>query len=259
MFDDIVLEQEQIELLFSLIESLASVPREKRIKFGGTQKPDGTSIIFHGALPGHNISALLGDIEALDHAGLVNLTNLGTGSFKFDVTPMGRKYYEIQRGKFGSPAERIEKQVKTYIEAENFRNTFPLAFEKWSTADSRLWASESLSELSVIGHLCREAMQEFVNVLVDKYQPVNVDTNKAHDIARLKSVLKHCSNTIPSTLLPFLESLISYWGTLNDLIQRQEHAGQKEGSTVDWEDARRVVFHTAVVFLEIDRTLSSTA
>ena len=183
----------------------------------------------------------------------------GTGSFKFDITPIGRRFYEWSRAKTGQPSEQVQKQVKSHVTGDKFRSTYPLAFEKWSKADSRLWASESHGELSVIGHLCREAMQEFVTVLVNKYNPTNVDTDKAHDIARLKAVLKNRSDKIPTTIIPFLEAIISYWGTLADLIQRQEHSGQKEGHAIEWEDARRVVFHTAVVFLEIDRILSATA
>jgi hypothetical protein len=47
-----------------------------------------------------------------------------------------------------------------------------------------------------------------------------------------------------------------YWGTVNDLIQRQEHGAQREGGALAWEDGRRVVFQTAIVMFEIDRSLS---
>ena len=153
MFDNILLEQEQIDLLFALIESLASVPREKRIKFGGAQTSLGTAIIFHAAIPGQNRTALPSDIEVLHHAGLVNMNYTGPSNFNFDITPLGRKYYEFYRGKTGQPSERIENQSKIHVTTDKFRSTYPLAFEKWSKADSRLWASESHGELSVIGHL----------------------------------------------------------------------------------------------------------
>jgi hypothetical protein len=85
-----------------------------------------------------------------------------------------------------------------------------------------------------------------------------MDENVAHIVARLKAVLNYLGSDIPSTLKPFLDSIVSYWGTLSDLVQRQEHAGQKEGQPVTWEDARRIVFHTAIVFLEIDRAISTS-
>jgi hypothetical protein len=52
-----------------------------------------------------------------------------------------------------------------------------------------------------------------------------------------------------------LDALLAYWGEVNDLLQRQEHGGQKEGEPLTWEDGRRAVFHTAIVMYEIDRTL----
>lgn len=55
---------------------------------------------------------------------------------------------------------------------------------------------------------------------------------------------------------PFLEAVVAYWGTVADLIERQEHGAQKEGEALTWEDARRIVFHTAIVMFEVDRSLS---
>jgi hypothetical protein len=52
-----------------------------------------------------------------------------------------------------------------------------------------------------------------------------------------------------------LDALLAYWGTTSDLAQRQEHGAQKEGEVLTWEDSRRLVFHTAIVMVEIDRTL----
>lgn len=53
-----------------------------------------------------------------------------------------------------------------------------------------------------------------------------------------------------------MEALLAYWGTVSDLVQRQEHGGQKEGEPLEWEDARRAVLHTAVVMFEVDRVLT---
>jgi hypothetical protein len=45
------------------------------------------------------------------------------------------------------------------------------------------------------------------------------------------------------------------YATVSDLVQRQEHAGQREGEPLVWEDGRRIVFQTAIVMFEIDRSL----
>jgi len=33
-------------------------------------------------------------------------------------------------------------------------------------------------------------------------------------------------------------ALLAYFGTVSDLIQRQEHRAQKQGTPLNWEDAR---------------------
>jgi hypothetical protein len=55
---------------------------------------------------------------------------------------------------------------------------------------------------------------------------------------------------------PFLDALIAYWGTVSDLLQRQEHGAQREGHDLVNEDARRVVFHTCLVIYELDRAIT---
>ncbi len=257
MFEQILLEPEQITLLSSFIEMLRNIPREKRIKFIGSRMSDGRSSVIHPYAPGQNLTILLEDIEILNREGLVNLSYKESGSFNFSITPLGLKYYEYQQTQTVPISMRIEKPLRNYLEGDRLRQVYPLAFDKWSKAESKLWSTDTQDELSIVGHLCREAMQEFVTCLVDKYKPLNVDEDKSRDISRLRCVINHCANHLPKTIVPFLDSIISYWGTLNDLVQRQEHAAQKEGLAVNWEDARRVVFHTAVVFLEIDKVLSN--
>ncbi len=47
---------------------------------------------------------------------------------------------------------------------------------------------------------------------------------------------------------------MSYWGTVSDLAQRQEHAAEREGEALTADDARRVVWYSALVMYELDRT-----
>lgn len=49
-----------------------------------------------------------------------------------------------------------------------------------------------------------------------------------------------------------LDALVVYWGTVHDLAARQEHGAAKAVPLVA-EDARRVVFQTAIVMFELDR------
>ena len=99
-------------------------------------------------------------------------------------------------------------------------------------------------------------MQEFATALVNQYQPPNAGPDKAHTVARIRAVLKLRGDQLGETEKSFLDAILAYWGTVSDLVQRQEHGAQKEGETLVWEDGRRVVFQTALVMFEIDSALS---
>jgi len=90
---------------------------------------------------------------------------------------------------------------------------------------------------------------------VDRYNPPNIDREKAHTVARLKAVFESRANQMGQTERDFLSALVVYWGTVSDLIQRQEHGAHKEGESLGWQEARRVVFHVAFVMYEIDRAI----
>jgi hypothetical protein len=104
--------------------------------------------------------------------------------------------------------------------------------------------------------LCREAIQEFSTGLVELYASSFVEMDKTKTVARVKAILDLCESQLRNTERPFLDALLVYWGTVNDLIQRQEHGSHKEGETLVWADGRRVVLQTAIVMLEIDSSLS---
>ena len=150
----------------------------------------------------------------------------------------------------------MENTVKHFISTDRFRRKYSDAYLKWAEAEILLWSSDSLRQLTTIGHLCREALQDFTTVLVEQHLPSNVDADKAHTVARIKSVLNLRSDQLGSKEIPFLKALLAYWGTVIDLIQRQEHGGQKEGKQLVWKDGRRVVFQTAILIMEIDSALS---
>lgn len=158
--------------------------------------------------------------------------------------------------KIGEPMQRIESLIKTFLSSDHFQKEYPHAFQKWMEAESKLWASDSPEQFTTIGHLCREALQEFATELVERNRPLNVDENKAHDVTRIKAVLNQRANQLGITERPFLEALVHYWGTVTDLVQRQVHGNQKGSRSLIWEDGRRIVFQTAVVMFEVDSAIS---
>lgn len=253
-FEEIVLEQEQNDLLVMLVEATRNVPRDQRQKFWVVQA-DGGDFSIHPGLPGGHANIYMGDIEILANEGLLNLSYGPSGTPQFDVTPTGFAYYDHLKKQLGQPTQRIESSIRSHLSVEEFQKQHPLAYKKWCEAEELLWASDSETQLTTIGHLCREAIQEFATALVDRFQPAGVDDDKAHDINRIRSVLELRASRLGDAERSFLDALLRYWREVSSLIQREEHGGQKEGRSLVWEDARRVVFQTAVVMFEVDNAV----
>jgi hypothetical protein len=252
MSETLLPEKEQEEALAALVEAHRNVPRDKRERFlMSTFDETNNALIRHPGLPNRRIEIYEGDISALRRAGLIAFS----GSM-FEITDRGFDYYKRMKERAGQPVERVEANSRKYLDASIFLQKYAKAYQKWSDAEKILWDGDSEHQLTTIGHLCREAIQEFATVLVNQYRPSNVDVDQSHTVARIRSVLNSQEIRLGTTEKKFLDALIAYWGTVSDLIQRQEHGAQKEGNPLIWEDARRVVFQTFVVMCEIDRSLS---
>jgi hypothetical protein len=74
-------------------------------------------------------------------------------------------------------------------------------------------------------------------------------------VDKLRAVLTEKKPEMSSATHALLDALVPYWGTVSDLAQRQEHGAEKEGEALTAGDARRLVFQTAVVMVEIDMAL----
>jgi len=217
---------------------------------------DDKALLLHPALTGRQIDVHVPDLLDLESKGLLRVTREGRyGPEQFDVTPEGVAYYAWAQRRAGKPVERVEAQVKRYLASDEFKKEYPAAYDKWLRAEVKLWGSDSEQQLTEIGHLCREAMQEFATTLVERFEPRSVDTDKAHCVARVKAVLDLRANQLGNTEKRFLDGLLEYWGTVSDLVQRQEHGAQREGESLAWEDGRRVVFQLMVVMYEIDKAV----
>ena len=255
MYPHIPLEEEQEQLLQILVEASRNVDRTKRQEFMFVETFGGAGLT-HPGLPDREMSFYRGDIETLGREGLLALRYGSHGAIFFDVAPLGFRYYDELKRRLDQPVERIEAAVRQHLDADRFQRRYPEAYGKWAEAETLLWSSESESQFTTIGHLCREAMQEFADALVQQHQVPDVDPDKARTVSRVRSVLDSKQEQLGSTEKPFLEALLAYWGTVSDLAQRQEHGGQKEGKPLMWEDARRVVFQCAIVMFEIDCAVS---
>jgi hypothetical protein len=250
---------EQIELLCMVVEADRNVPPAQRQPFFFYHPLDGNprGIIEHRGLATGACRVHLNDLQALHARGFIALQydaprHAGT----FDVrSPAFTQYERLKRDR-GQPLERLNTTIQQYLSGETFQRKYPITYSKWVDAETRLWATDATAQLTTIGHLCREAMQAFASALIEQYQPVNANPDPAKTVARLQAVVKLLTPQLGTTEAPFLDVLIAYWGTVSDLVQRQEHGAQKEGQPLVWEDARRVVFQTVVVMFEVDSALS---
>ena len=130
-----------------------------------------------------------------------------------------------------------------------------MAYEKWCQAEEMLWKSDSQSAFTTIGHLIRESMQAFADALVQLHKPKDIPDDKAKTVARIRTILFMKTDHIGDTKSALLDAILTYWGVVSDLVQRQEHGSLKKGKPLVWEDARGVVFQSFIVMYEIDRNL----
>lgn len=85
--EDIMLEQEQEELLSTVVEIIRNVPREERRAFMVSRTLAGDTLVSPGRGPQPRI--YYGDVEILASKGLLNLRFGSKGTPNFDVTPEG--------------------------------------------------------------------------------------------------------------------------------------------------------------------------
>ncbi|MFA5629719.1 MAG: hypothetical protein WC958_05700 [Dehalococcoidales bacterium] len=253
IFDNIMLEREQEELLSMVVEASRNIPREQRQKFSVIRINGGLDFLRHPCIRKEDNEIYFGDVEELARQGLVALDSTPRHTPIFDVTSLGFRYYEFLKTKRGEPVQHIETNIRKYLNSIAFRRKYPEALEKWELAEKLLWKSDTQKQITAIGHHCRETLQEFANYLVEYHKPLEVDHDKTRTIARLKAVLN--SKKFSEAKHEVLNALIAYWGTTSDLIQRQVHGGNREGEPLAWEDARCVVFQTMVLMFEVDRVL----
>lgn len=247
-FDRILLEPEQTELLARFVEAVRSVPSGRRQPVLVIQHMGGTDAIHPGWQPGTPV--YIGDLEMLGRRGLLHLTWPDRYTTKVEVTPEGFAYYAELKKRSGQPVERQTTAVKNYLDSVAFKTRHAACYAKWAEAEQSLWVSDSAAQLTTIGHKCREAMQMFATDLINRYQPTGAPSDSTKTINRLKAVLDQQKSQLGESESKFHDALANYWEALNGLVQRQEHS-----QTLTWEDGRRVVFQTAVVMFEIDRSL----
>jgi hypothetical protein len=240
-------EPQQVDLLIQLVEAYRSLPSSRRGRFLVRTDFNAFNVwVWNEGHEGggHDIAALPADLEILAGEGLIRYCDRDM----FIVPPAGMRFYEQAKLGQGQPVQRVENSVRAYLNAERFRSANPGAYEKWQSAEANLWGDDSDRNLTTIGHLIREAMQEFADGLVRALSLEGAHPEKSKTIKRIESVLERVGSKTDRALLA---SLVGYWRAVNDVAQRQEHGNAADPLT--WEHARIAVFHTLFVMCEIDR------
>lgn len=250
------LEPEQVELLVQLVEAERGVPREQRQRFAVARSvgAPGVQLLHPGWKPlDRRVPEV--DLETLASAGLLLPGYSPRGDSLYSVTPGGYDFYSEVMASQGEPEERVEARVRTYFESGPFRSRHPAAYKRWVDAEALLWAEDTDRNLTTVGHLCREALQEFASSLVAVTRATNVERDPAKTVARVRAVIEARRSSVGTAVTDFLSALLGYWGTVSDLAQRQEHGAQKEGAPLGVEDAARLVRQTLIVMHEVDNAL----
>ena len=246
------LEDEQYELLVKFVEAHRSAPRELRGSFIGSvthNKPEAT--FLHSRVRDLRFEGSISDAEVLADLGLLRMSSGSSESPTFTVLPQGIHVYEGRRRSF-SPVDIVSEEPPKFLSESEFRTAHSKAYEKWRQAADLMWSADSTQNLTTIGHLCREALQEFAASLAFVHEVDVSEIEPAKTVARLKQTLDACP-VRGKTRKALLDKMLVYWRAVSDLVQRQEHGAQREGEDLVWEDARCVVFQTCIVMFEFHR------
>lgn len=259
--DRILISENQAKLLDLLVEASRVQTPKGRQPFCGLK--DSTSaeqylLVPHPGLPENYRGIYPGDVEQLSREGLLTLDKSPRGTWTFEVAPLGEKYYEWLKVRQGTAPARVEQTLRTYLDVSGLAQRHSTALAKWAEAEAMLWGPEPTSQVTTIGHLCREAHQEFATSVIGRLPSADASGEKTKTKIRIRAALESLP-TLSETVKTFALALAGYWDAVVDLAQRQEHANLKEDCGLAWEDSRRLVFHTIVAMTDLDRIVESSS
>jgi hypothetical protein len=243
----IYLEPEQLALFEELLEAWRGAPRDQRQPFLYIKLMAGNVIQGNG-IDKANVPD--GDVEELRAEGLISFDG-----DSFTIPARSIAMYQEWKGSNIEPVADVEAQITRYLDSQRFRARYPEPYSRWRDAAVLLWGEDSEQELSTIGHKCREAMQEFATALLALHDVRDANPDKAKTRDRFSAVVNTRRDALGEAKSTLLDALFDYWRATDKYIQRQEHAGQREGESLTPDDGRRAVFQTAVLMFEVDRTL----
>lgn len=255
-FDHIILEKEQKDLFIRIVETMKNIPRENRGAMIEANAGGETYLIMPTEKPGQaDIEGFArGDLDIIAETGLMRAEMTKSGGKRFNLRPQAYLYYEWLMKQQGKPVERIQQNIFRYFEFEDFRKQYGSTYRKIKEAEELLLSADKEEQFTTIGHLCREAVQDFADELYRQVFKEEFDEPIERTNNRIEKIISEKCES--KKVRKFLRTLFDYWKAVGGLIQKQEHRGQKENEQLTAEDARRVVFQTANVMYELHRTFT---
>jgi hypothetical protein len=251
--DPHALDPDVLDVLIRLYNDSLSVPRAQRRFWVRRPLAAGAPTVVSGGGLTVPLEVASQDLRALRDERLINTERHTTrGTYEFFITPLGKSVVEDLKPR-GEPTEEAEEEAVRYVDGGDFRITYPMVHAKLHEARA-LAASDPVGNATRIGHECREAMFSFADVLATTHSAAP-SAGPEETVAKVRAVLEIRRAQLGGRTRALLDALLTYWGTVSDLTQRQEHGAKREGEPLTSEDSRRVVFYTALVMYELDRTL----
>jgi hypothetical protein len=150
----------------------------------------------------------------------------------------------------------LEDYLRACLDDERFSSEYPVAHARWSEAAAILYDADVSDGMFAATAKAREALAAFASVLAGGYRPLaSSPGSEASTRARLAAWIESHRLALGDARCELLEALLQYWRALNDGPRRHAHDAHDVGDELRWEDARRVVVLTALVMVEIDRSL----
>jgi hypothetical protein len=228
------LEREQADLLLALVEAY----RVCREPFAEIEVMNalGHVLVRHPAFT-EDRSVPPHDLRMLEREKFLLAAERGRGLRFLVPTPEATGFYRNVKTDGTTPVARVETEMRELL-SSSAMSAYPQAFAAWRRAESLYWQLDAAdARLSELGHQCREAMQAFAEELAKRQGVAEIDRDPTRTINRVTAVLRARTG---DSVAEFLDTLTDYWRKVSNLVQRQEHSGQKEGRPIDLEDARLV-------------------
>ena len=242
------LESEQILLFEQLVEATNAVARSEREPFMYLRTLGGAFVKGNRFA----VEVVVGDVEELVERDLLRMVKPTSSGMTFTVPAKSLAAYTELKKSAPSQVQNVETEIRLFLDGREFKDRHQKSYARWAEASDLYWSIDFESDISTIGLKCREALQFFATELVNEQeQPFDDDVERT--VNRLRALVKQYSDRLGTKQTTFFDSLIKYWRSVSDLANLQTHAHQKKGSPLEREDARRVVFQTALVMYEFDR------